>query len=121
MLMEFGWRRRRMDKPTPEAVAAFEGAVPDDPRVVLRKMFGMPAATVNGNLFLGVYGPGVVLRLPEAGLAAVRALQGVGAFRPGGREWKAYALALGEVWGGTEQLRGWAREALDHTATLPPK
>lgn len=43
-----------MKKPTPEAIAAFEESLPTNPEVVRKKMFGMPAAFVNGNMFFGV-------------------------------------------------------------------
>jgi hypothetical protein len=110
-----------VDKPTTAALQAFESAFPSDARAVRRPMFGMPAGIVNGNLFLGVYADGVVLRLPADRLAALAAIEGIGPFEPGGRRWKEYLLAAAPRWGGTPELAAWAREALDHTAGLPAK
>lgn len=111
-----------MDKPTAAALDAFQQAVPDDPRAEGRKMFGMPCAFVNGNMFCGVFADGVTLRLGADRRAELSGLDGVGPFEPmEGRPWKEYVFAEAARWGGTDELAGWAREALDHTATLPPK
>lgn len=112
-----------MQKPTPEALAAFDGGFPDDDaRAERRKMFGMPAGFVNGNMFYGVFAGGVVLRLPADRRAALGEADGVGAFEPmPGRPWKEYVHVDGVMWGGTDELRAWAVEALDHTAAMPPK
>lgn len=110
-----------MEKPTAAALVAFDGAFPDDLRAVRRPMFGMPAGLVNGNLFLGVYADGVVLRLPQARLDALSILEGMGPFEPGGRRWKDYLLASAPRWSGTPELSAWAEEALAHTAELPVK
>jgi len=109
-----------MKKPTEAALAAFDAAFPDDERAVRKKMFGMPAGFVNGNMFLGVWDNGVVYRLPvERQLELGEAHDTLGPFEPGGRRWKDYVHA--DVASGSEVLAGWATEALDHTATLPPK
>jgi TfoX/Sxy family transcriptional regulator of competence genes len=110
-----------VDKPSAEAIAAFEGALPDDPRVVRRSMFGMPAALVNGHVFAGVFERGVSLRLGAARVSELEGTDGVFPFLPGGRRWPEYALADAERWSGTDELRGWVGEALAHTAGLPPK
>src|SRR5262245_41392709 len=110
-----------MEKPTPEALTAFDGAFPADSRADRGQMFGMPVGLVNGNMFLGVYADGVVLRLPDTRLTALRALDGIGTFAPGGRGWKDYVHVDALRWGGSTDLAGWAQEALDHTATaIPP-
>lgn len=111
-----------MQKPTPEALAAFAAAFPDDSRAEQRKMFGMPAGFINGNMFLGVFADGVVLRLPPPRLEALRALEGVGDFEPmHGRPWKEYVHVNAPTWGESADLKTWALAALDHVATMPPK
>lgn len=110
-----------MDKPTPAAVTAFDTAFPTDERAVRKKMFGMPAGFVNGNMFLGVWANGVVLRLDDAGRSELSRLAGVGPFEPmEGRPWKDYVLAdVGTC--PAEDLAAWARRALEHTAQMPAK
>lgn len=111
-----------MQRPTPAALAAFDAGFPDDERAERRKMFGMPAGFVNGNMFYGVFADGVVLRLPEDRIIALRAEDGVGRFEPmPGRPWKHYVHVEAGLWGDSDTLRGWVEEALDHVFTLPPK
>ncbi len=111
-----------MEKPTAAAIAAFDAAFPPDERAVRKKMFGMPAGFVNGNMFYGVFADGVVLRLSKESLVELHGQEGVGAFEPmPGRPWKEYVHASAEVWGGSEQLADWALEALEHTAKMPAK
>ena len=59
-----------MDKPTQAALDAFAAHFPDDTRAEQRKMFGMPAGFINGNMFMGVFADGLVFRLSPADLAA---------------------------------------------------
>lgn len=111
-----------MDKPTPAALAAYDAAFPDDARAVRKKMFGMPAGFVNGNLFFSVFEDRLVLRPSPEALAALRDRDGVAHFEPlEGRPWKDYLAAAADRWGGSPELSEWAREALEYTASLPPK
>ena len=110
-----------MEKPTPAAIEAFAKAFPDDPRAQRKKMFGMDAAVVNGNLFAGVFERGVTLRLGKARVDELLGRDGFFPFTPGGRKWPEYAIADAETWSGSDELAGWMREALEHTATLPAK
>lgn len=111
-----------MEKPTERAIAAFDAVFPSDDRAERKQMFGMPAGFVNGNMFLGVFSDGVVLRLPEARCAELAGAEGVAHFEPmEGRPWKAYVHADAGRWAGSSELMGWASEALDHAAALPPK
>lgn len=108
-----------MDKPTTAALDAFDRTFPDDPRAVRKKMFGMPAGFVQGNMFFGVGADGVVLRLGEARRGDLSAQDGVVAFEPHpGRPWKEYVLVDA---GRGDDIAGWALEDLEFTSTLPPK
>ncbi len=42
-------------KSSPALIAYFDKALPDDPRVERRQMFGYPCAFVNGQLFTGLH------------------------------------------------------------------
>lgn len=111
-----------IEKPSPEVVAAFAGAFPDDPRAARKKMFGMDCGAVNGNMFAGVFGKGVVARVGAARVAALSAAhEGVGPFEPLGRRWPEYVFVAAERWAGTPELAAWVREGLEHTAGLPAK
>jgi hypothetical protein len=107
-------------KPTPAALVLFDAVLPTDARVERKKMFGMPGAFVNGNLFLGVFADGVTLRLDDARLTALREHPGVGPFEPKpGSPWRAYVHIASDV--PVEQVAAWATEALTFTATMPAK
>jgi len=62
----------KMPKPSEEAKAAFARVVPDEPAVTLKPMFGQMSAFVNGNMFCGIYGEELVVRLPPAEIEAVK-------------------------------------------------
>jgi TfoX/Sxy family transcriptional regulator of competence genes len=100
-----------MPKPTEEAKAAFPTLVPDDPAVVIRPMFGNSAAFVNGNMFAGLFGEDLFVRLPEDELK--QALQEGGReFAPmPGRPMKGYVVLAGG-WREAEPARAWINRSL---------
>lgn len=65
-----------------EFFAAQMEGVPAD----TRKMFGYPCAFVNGQMFTGLFGSTMIVRLPEEGRAELLAIEGAKGFDPmGGR------------------------------------
>lgn len=57
-----------MPKSSQQAKQAFLSLVPDAPSIVTRPMFGNMAAFVNGNMFAGLFGERLFVRLgPAAG------------------------------------------------------
>lgn len=111
-----------MEKPTEATRATFAGAFPEDARAVRAKMFGADCGKVNGQMFAAVFEQGLCLRLPEERVQAlVGAHEGVFPFTPLGRRWPGYAHVEAARWTGTDELRGWLLEALEHTAKLPVK
>lgn len=55
-----------MPKSTPAATSAFLALIPKDPALTTRPMFGNMAAFINGNMFAGLFGDQLFVRLPEA-------------------------------------------------------
>ena len=53
-------------KSPPALIAAFDAALPDDPHVERRKMFGYPAAFAHGHLSTGLHQETLMVRLGEA-------------------------------------------------------
>jgi len=79
-----------MPKPSDQAKAAFTKLVPGGPTVTLRPMFGNLAAFVNGNMFAGLFGEDLFVRLPDDQSAKLRK-QGGRDFAPmAGRPMKGY-------------------------------
>lgn len=95
--------------------ARFRGALPDDPRVVVKAMFGSLGAFVNDNMFAGLFGPSIGVKLSPADKDTLTALGG-GPFGPAERPMAGYVSIPN-----TESIETWTERALDHIATLPPK
>lgn len=101
-------------------VTAFETALPDDPRVELKQMFGSPCAFVNRQMFLGMFEDTLVVRVGARRVAALEAQPGMRVFTP----------SEGKVWTDTLQvdpavdapvLAALAAQALEYAAALPRK
>jgi TfoX/Sxy family transcriptional regulator of competence genes len=106
-------------KSSPELVRAFDAALPQHDRVERRKMFGYPAAFVNGNMFAGLHQDDVLVRLPEGERGALLASGGRNFEPMPGRVMKNYLLLPEASDGRTLSL--WLRKAFDHTGQLPAK
>ena len=106
-------------KVPPEHHPIFQAALPKDPRVETRKMFGGIAAKVNGRLFAGLFGRSTMLWLPEPDRAAALALEGAAFFDGRGRSDK---IMLPErVMEDPAELRRWIARAFKGAAALPAK
>lgn len=57
-------------------IERFDRALPEHPALVRRKMFGYPAAFVNGNYFTGLHADEVLVRLPGRIVEAMTASPG---------------------------------------------
>jgi TfoX/Sxy family transcriptional regulator of competence genes len=111
----------QIPKPTDEDKAYFRSLVPDDPRVEVKPMFGNLGAFVSGNMFMGLLGADVGLKLDDAGRAALLAEDGAGPFGPPERPMGGY-VAIPPAWRSTPaDAAPWVRKALEHVARLPPK
>jgi TfoX/Sxy family transcriptional regulator of competence genes len=96
--------------------------VPKDPKVTVKLMFGNDAAFANGNLFFGVYGPSLFVRLPESEAKELLGKAGAGAFEPvAGHAMTGYYTVPSGWMGKPEQVRPWVSRSLKWTLTLPPK
>lgn len=100
----------------------FEAALPSDPRVETRQMFGGVAAMVNGHVFAGLFGRSVMIWLPESERAEALALPGAGPFDPMGDGRASNKIMLPEtVMTQPGELRRWIGRAFTAAALLPPK
>lgn len=110
-----------MPKPTEETKDLFASVVPEHPGVAIRPMFGQLAAFVQGNMFMGIFGEDVFVRLPETDRDELRDAGGA-PFEPmAGRPMKEYVVLPGAWRDDLERIRGWAARSLDHVEELPPK
>lgn len=112
----------KMPKPSEADRERFRALVPeDDPRVEIKPMFGNLGAFVNGNMFMGLLGADIGLKLPDDAREALLAVEGAGAFGPTDRPMRAYATLPAEWAADPAWARSWVDRALEHVAQLPPK
>jgi TfoX/Sxy family transcriptional regulator of competence genes len=108
---------------SPEALAeTFHQALPVDPRIVRRKMFGNPGAFVGGNLFASLHGSTVVVRLPDAARAELLSEPNTKLFEPmAGRPMREYVVIPAEMVENQIELRYWLEQAFDYANEMPEK
>jgi TfoX/Sxy family transcriptional regulator of competence genes len=102
-----------------DILAAAVASIPAQKRV----MFGCPAYFTNGNMFAGVHGSNIVLRLPEADrLQMLREFDESTLFEPfPGRFMKEYVTVPAAVYEDGEVFLDWLEKAIKYAAALPPK
>jgi TfoX/Sxy family transcriptional regulator of competence genes len=109
-------------KPSTELVQKFDDAIASYALAERRLMFGMPAVFLNGNMFAGLHGERMFLRLPHAPRAELEAKEGGGPFEVmPGRAMSGYAIVPPSILGDAAELDDWLGKAFEHAQTLPPK
>ncbi len=112
----------QVPKPSDAAKALFISVVPDDPRVVVKPMFGNLGAFVNGNMFAGLYGDSIGVRIvDEARREKLASTDGAGPFGPEERPMGGYVAAPSAWAAESERIAEWVALAFDEAAALPPK
>jgi TfoX/Sxy family transcriptional regulator of competence genes len=108
-------------KPTEADKAYFRSVVPDHPEVELKPMFGNLGAFVHGNMFAGLFGPAVGVRLDKADQAELASIDGSGPFGPAERPMGGY-LSLPTAWRDNPGLAAdWVSRALAFVSAMPAK
>src|SRR5712664_1584800 len=110
-----------MPKPSEQAKAAFTKLVPDEPAVTMRPMFGNLSAFVNGNMFAGLFGEDLFVRLPDEQSAPIRK-QGGRDFEPmPGHAMKGYVTVPSTWRTKPATTQAWIAASLVFARSLPPK
>ena len=100
----------------------FRSVLPDDPRITVRLMFGNISGFVNGNMFAGVFGDDLFVRLSEEKHEELLGNEDAHLLEPmKGRPMKEYVVIPRTWLKQTETLRKWIALSLDFTSSLPPK
>ncbi|NHW47109.1 TfoX/Sxy family protein [Paenarthrobacter sp. MSM-2-10-13] len=111
----------QMPKPSEADKERFRSAVPESPDVVVKPMFGNLGAFVNGNMFAGLFGPTIGVKLSMADQQELEANHQTQPFGPEERPMGGY-VGLPESWqDDAEQTAEWVAKALENVAKLPPK
>jgi len=106
-------------KPTDADRDRFRALVPEGPGVETKPMFGNLGAFINGNMFMGLFGSDVGVRLDEPDRSKLEAMPGAGPFGPSERPMGGY-VTLPADWT-ARKAKPWIMKAHAAAAALPPK
>jgi TfoX/Sxy family transcriptional regulator of competence genes len=110
-----------MPKPSEADKEFFRSLIPHEPAVEIKPMFGNLGAFVNGNMFAGLFGAAVGVRLSEGDSHELGNIEGSGPFGPAERPMGGY-ISLPGTWRGTpDRAAEWVERALSHVRAMPPK
>jgi TfoX/Sxy family transcriptional regulator of competence genes len=112
----------QIPRPSEETKALFRAVVPDAPDVEVKPMFGNLGAFVHGNMFAGLFGDVIGVRvLDDATRDELDAIEGTGPYGPAERPMGGY-VALPADWSAEPALIApWIERALASVSELPPK
>jgi TfoX/Sxy family transcriptional regulator of competence genes len=108
----------QVPRPTEADKERFRDLVPNDRNIEIKPMFGNLGAFVNGNMFMGLFGPDIGVKLNQSDENRVREAGG-GSFGPAERPMGGYVSLPDSAT--PEQLGDWINSALAYVASLPPK
>ena len=108
-------------KPSDDDKQFVRSLIADDPEVEVKPMFGNLGAFVHGNMFAGLFGSAVGVRLAEPDASELAAIDGSGPFGPAEHAMSGY-ISLPPAWREDASLASsWVDKARDHVGSLPPK
>ena len=110
-------------KKAPEALVDFITKKMKSKNCDYRKMFGYPAYFINGNMFVGVHGDKLFLRLSDADMAEIiKDCKDVTAFEPmPGRAMKGYVVLPKPVYSDDKIFAEYLDKSTKYVSSLPPK
>jgi hypothetical protein len=109
----------QMPKPTDADRERFTALVPHRVGVEVKPMFGNLGAFVNGNMFMGLFGSAIGVKLTTAEQEELLTVPGAGPFGPAERPMGGY-VTLPANWS-ADEAAPWVERALAHVSALPPK
>ncbi len=111
----------QIPRPSQQDKDFFTSVLPADPEVEVKPMFGNLGAFVHGNMFAGLYGPAIGVKLSDADMQELAGIEGSGPYGPDERPMGGY-LSLPAAWRAKPDLAAsWIARALTHVASMPPK
>ncbi len=114
--------RLKIPRPDESSKEFFRSLLPDDPRVKVRPMFGNVSAFVNGNMFMGVFGNDLFLRLSGEDREKLLTEKGASLFEPmKGRPMKEYILIPRSWKSQPATVNQWVSRSLAWASKLPQK
>ena len=111
----------QIPKPAEADKQFFVSVLPDQAEVEVKPMFGNLGAFVHGNMFAGLFGPDVGVRLSPADQDELAATPGSGPFGPAERPMGGY-LSLPAAWRDAPDVAvTWVERAFRYVSAQPPK
>jgi TfoX/Sxy family transcriptional regulator of competence genes len=112
----------KMSKADEATKAFFQAHVPDDPRVQVKPMFGQISGFANGNMFCGIFGDRILVRLSETDRAELLQEDDTAIFDPGnGRPMKEYVIFPSAWMDEPEKIDTWFARSLAWVGEMPEK
>jgi len=112
----------KIPRPSKESMDLFRSLVPEDDRVTVRPMFGNISAFVNGNMFFGIFGDDLFLRLSGEDRVELLKNKGSSMLEPmKGKPMKDYVVVPKPWRNRPETIRSWISKSLEWSSKLPPK
>lgn len=109
-------------RPDAESKEFFHSVMPMDHRIQIKPMFGNLGSFINGNMFAGLFGPQVFVRLPENERLRLIEEEGSSAFSPmKGKPMKEY-VTIPDSWRNEpEKVCGLLEQSISWVAEMPEK
>jgi TfoX/Sxy family transcriptional regulator of competence genes len=112
----------KMPRPDGEDRAFFLSVLPKDLRIHVRPMFGNDAAFVNGNMFTGLFGKELFVRLSVEDQAELLVEEGASRFAPmKGRPMSGYIVVPNAWRSNPKKVGEWVARSLAWSSGLPAK
>lgn len=108
-----------MPKPTDADRDRFREIVPDEPSVEVKPLFGNLGAFVNGNMFMGLFGSSIGVKLDDEDRSSLLADPNAGTFGPAERPMTGY-VGLPGAWTALEAAP-WVERSFRYASLLPVK
>jgi len=100
----------------------FRAALPRDPRIVQKKMFGCLVGMVHGRMYAATFGRSVFIRLSPDDRTEALGLDGAEIWDPRGLGGERETIFFPEtIMDERDELRAWLARGLAYSLTLPPK
>ena len=111
-----------MPRPDEASKTFFESILPEDTRVQVRPMFGNVAGFVNGNMFMGLLGSELFVRLSGADKAELLLEEGASLLEPmKGRPMKEYVVIPLGWRQEPDRVRSWVSRSITWVGDMPEK
>jgi TfoX/Sxy family transcriptional regulator of competence genes len=112
----------KIPHPDDDSKEFLRSILPNDPRIAIRPMFGNISAFINGNMFTGLFGNDLFVRLSEESRRELLENKGASLLEPmKGKPMKEYVV-IPKAWRNQhETVRIWVTRSLDWASKLPPK